>query len=178
MARRTTTTETRITLHTRSSHASIPCLTCCLCLPRASRAPRDPSKTLTTARTPVSACQNAPDHYQNVPVPLPEAVLTRDCCARRDPRDPQQPHPQGMHHLASDFGIQRTASSAKGGMLAGHSERRSRSVEHTTHQHAQYLIIQGTEKRVPQYPQAPQEWHTQVALPFVKIVGTTVEWDE
>ena len=25
---------------------------------------------------------------------------------------------------------------------------------------------------------APQEWHTQVALPFVKIVGTTVEWDE
>jgi len=24
---------------------------------------------------------------------------------------------------------------------------------------------------------APQEWHTQVALPFVKIVGTTVEWD-
>jgi len=25
---------------------------------------------------------------------------------------------------------------------------------------------------------SPQEWHTQVALPFVKIVGTTVEWDE
>ena len=25
---------------------------------------------------------------------------------------------------------------------------------------------------------APQEWHTQVALPFVTIVGTTVEWDE
>jgi len=25
---------------------------------------------------------------------------------------------------------------------------------------------------------APQERHTQVALPFVKIVGTTVEWDE
>ena len=25
---------------------------------------------------------------------------------------------------------------------------------------------------------APQEWHTQVALPFVKIVGTNVEWDE
>ena len=25
---------------------------------------------------------------------------------------------------------------------------------------------------------APQEWHTQVALPFVKIVGTSVEWDE
>lgn len=25
---------------------------------------------------------------------------------------------------------------------------------------------------------APQEWHTQVALPFVKIEGTTVEWDE
>lgn len=24
---------------------------------------------------------------------------------------------------------------------------------------------------------SPQEWHTQVALPFVKIVGTTVEWD-
>ena len=24
----------------------------------------------------------------------------------------------------------------------------------------------------------PQEWHTQVALPFVKIVGTSVEWDE
>ena len=23
---------------------------------------------------------------------------------------------------------------------------------------------------------SPQEWHTQVALPFVKIVGTTVEW--
>ena len=51
-------------------------------------------------------------------------------------------------------------------------------MEHTTHQHTQHLIIQGTEKRVPQYPQAPQEWHTQVALPFVKIVGTTVEWDE
>jgi len=25
---------------------------------------------------------------------------------------------------------------------------------------------------------SPQEWHTQVALPFVKIVGTSVEWDE
>ena len=25
---------------------------------------------------------------------------------------------------------------------------------------------------------APQEWHTQVALPFVRIEGTTVEWDE
>lgn len=25
---------------------------------------------------------------------------------------------------------------------------------------------------------SPQEWHTQVALPFVKIDGTTVEWDE
>jgi hypothetical protein len=25
---------------------------------------------------------------------------------------------------------------------------------------------------------SPQEWHTQVGLPFVKIEGTTVEWDE
>ena len=25
---------------------------------------------------------------------------------------------------------------------------------------------------------SPQEWQTQVALPFVKIEGTTVEWDE
>ena len=25
---------------------------------------------------------------------------------------------------------------------------------------------------------SPQEWHTQVALPFVRIEGTTVEWDE
>ena len=26
--------------------------------------------------------------------------------------------------------------------------------------------------------QQPQEWQTSVALPFVKIEGTTVEWDE
>lgn len=25
---------------------------------------------------------------------------------------------------------------------------------------------------------SPDEWHTQVALPFVRIVGTSVEWDE
>ena len=25
---------------------------------------------------------------------------------------------------------------------------------------------------------APDEWHTQVCLPFVQIEGTTVEWDE
>jgi hypothetical protein len=25
---------------------------------------------------------------------------------------------------------------------------------------------------------SPQEWHTSVGLPFVRIEGTTVEWDE
>jgi len=66
----------------------------------------------------------------------------------RDPRDPQQPHPQGVLRHATPTAL-----------------------------HATLLTESACSPLVAIVLQAPQEWHTQVALPFVKIVGTSVEWD-
>jgi hypothetical protein len=65
---------------------------------------------------------------------------------QEDPRDAEQPHPQGKlpRQILASYTI-----------------------------NAQLLTVSCL-----CFAQSPQEWQTNVALPFVKIEGTTVEWDE